>query len=47
MDVWKSPEAFDHFIDGAYLPAMRATDGPEPSRREVVPVYHAGAAQRE
>lgn len=47
MDVWASPEAFDRFIDGMYLPAMRAAGGPEPSRREIVPLYHAGTVQRE
>lgn len=47
MDIWESAEAFDRFIDGTYLPAMRTAGGPEPSRREVVPVYHAGAVRRE
>jgi hypothetical protein len=46
MDVWASPEAFDRFIDGTYLPAMRAAGGPEPSHREMVTPYHAGTVQR-
>ena len=47
MDVWESREAFDRFVDGAYLPAVRRAGGPEPSRREVIPAHHAGAVHRE
>lgn len=47
VDVWESREAFDRFVDGACLPAVRQAGGPEPSRREVIPAHHAGAVQRE
>lgn len=46
MDVWESREAFDRFVDGAYLPAVRRAGGPEPSRREVIPAHHAGPVHR-
>jgi hypothetical protein len=45
-DIWTSEEAWDRFLDGVYLPAMRACGGPEPSRREAIPTYHAGPVQR-
>lgn len=45
-DIWDSQEAFDQFVDTVYIPAMRAQGGPEPSRREVWPAYHAGPVQR-
>ena len=45
-DIWESIEAFDRFVDGVYLPAVRAQGGPAPSRREVFPTYHAGAVRR-
>ncbi|MDB5077822.1 MAG: hypothetical protein JWO42_4001 [Chloroflexi bacterium] len=43
MDIWESRDAFDRFVDDTYLPAMRSQGGPEPSRREFVHTYHAGA----
>ena len=46
VDVWESQEAFEQFVDSIYLPAMRAQGGPEPSRREIFPTYHAGPVQR-
>jgi hypothetical protein len=45
-DIWESKEAFDRFVDGVFLPAMRAKGGPAPSRREVFTTYHAGPVQR-
>ncbi len=46
MDIWESGAAFDRFVDERFLPAVRAAGGPEPSRREVVPTYHAGPVGR-
>ena len=46
VDVWESAEAFDRFIDGTFLPAMRAQGGPEPSRRELFATHHAGPVRR-
>ena len=46
MDVWESREAFDRFVDEAYVPAVQRVGGPEPSRREVIPAHHAGAVYR-
>ena len=45
-DVWESAEAFDRFVDGLLLPAMRAQGGPAPSRREVFTTHHAGPVRR-
>lgn len=47
VDIWESREAFDRFVDDAFLPAVRSAGGSEPSRREVVDAHHAGAVQRE
>ncbi len=47
VDVWESQEAFDRFVDGRHLPAVRRVGGPEPSRREVVAAHHAGVVRRE
>ncbi len=44
-DVWESRDAFDGFADQRLLPAMAAVGGPQPSRREVYEIYHAGAFQ--
>ncbi|HYH12114.1 MAG TPA: hypothetical protein VD789_07140 [Thermomicrobiales bacterium] len=46
VDIWESREAFDRFVDGTYLAAVRGVGGPEPSRREVVEANHAGAVLR-
>lgn len=46
MDVWESREAFDRFVDGTYLPAVRQAGAHELSRREVVITHHAGAVVR-
>jgi hypothetical protein len=46
VDIWDSREAFDRFVDETYLPAIRAAGGAAPSRREVVPTYHAGTVHR-
>ena len=46
MDIWESQEAFDRFVDEAYIPAIQAQGGLAPSRREVVPAYHAGPVQQ-
>jgi len=45
-DVWESPDAWARFLDARYLPAMRASGGPEPSRREAMPTHHAGVVAR-
>jgi len=45
-DIWESAEAFDRFVDGVLIPAMRAHGGPAASRREVFTTYHAGAVSR-
>ncbi len=46
VDVWESRDAFDRFVDGVFLPAMRAHGGPLPSRREVFETHHAGPVGR-
>jgi hypothetical protein len=46
VDVWDSQAAFDRFVDGTYVPAVRRTGGPEPSRREVIVAHHAGGVLR-
>jgi hypothetical protein len=45
-DVWESAAAFDRFVDGVYLPTMRALGGPAPSRREAFAAHHAGVVGR-
>ncbi|MCE8016138.1 hypothetical protein HOP62_08620 [Halomonas sp. MCCC 1A17488] len=42
VDVWRSAEDFDRFVDGTLLPAARALGLPEPARRECFPAHHAG-----
>jgi hypothetical protein len=44
VDVWESEAEHAAFVDGVYLPAVRAAGGAEPSRREVTPAHHAGLA---
>ena len=46
IDVWESRAAFDRFVDGVYLPAVRLAGGPAPSRREVMAAHHAGPVRR-
>lgn len=42
VDVWRSAEDFDRFVDETLLPAARALGIPEPVRRECFPAHHAG-----
>ncbi|MGQ4878973.1 hypothetical protein ACOJCM_10435 [Billgrantia sp. LNSP4103-1] len=42
MDVWRTSEDFDSFVDGTLLPAARTLGFPEPVKRECFPAHHAG-----
>jgi hypothetical protein len=46
VDVWSSRSVYDAFLDDAFLPAIRAAGGAEPSRREVMDAHHAGPVIR-
>lgn len=46
VDIWETADAFDRFVDGTYLPAVRQLGGPEPSRRDVITAHHAGPVTR-
>lgn len=46
VDVWESKAAWDAFVDGVFLPEIRALGGAEPSRREVMETHHAGPVTR-
>jgi hypothetical protein len=46
VDIWESQAAWDAFLDGVYLPAVRSLGGAEPSRRESMETHHAGAVGR-
>lgn len=46
VDVWDSEAAFAAFIDGAFLPAVRAAGAAEPTRREMMTAHHAGPVTR-